>query len=318
MSSVQIDFWNVGQGDGSTITLPDGSLIVIDVGPLGSSLSKWLSDRRNSYRIKRLILTHNDSDHIGGLEAIVNASNVTIDKANFLVDCHEKTTHCRLLESIKKKQPEIKRLECESGQPYSFERWDNYELSLRYPSMEDNVPSSTSNQTSGILVLSYLGRDCISWGADNDLSTISKYVAKDVDMQFGPHHGAPQDFPGEESKSALAQLSPKRCFLSVASKNRYKHPLKDFIKSLRKIDCIPMCSQLTKRCSHELFLKGQEIHNSAGLYLLPLPNPPNIQCWGHVRFFLNDGNFEFHKYSQATEEKIAKLGDITACSKHCK
>ena len=39
---VQIDFWNVGQGDASTIVFPDKKLVVIDVGPFNSSISRCI------------------------------------------------------------------------------------------------------------------------------------------------------------------------------------------------------------------------------------------------------------------------------------
>ena len=48
---VQIDFWNVGQGDASSIILPDNKLILIDVGPINSTLSRWLNSTPGQHKV---------------------------------------------------------------------------------------------------------------------------------------------------------------------------------------------------------------------------------------------------------------------------
>src|SRR5258708_8392617 len=64
-----VDFWDVGQGDCSVIRLPDGSLIIIDVGPRTTPLIDWLQEKPR--RIHSVVITHNDADHAGGLPALV-------------------------------------------------------------------------------------------------------------------------------------------------------------------------------------------------------------------------------------------------------
>ena len=69
-TAVVVDFWNVGQGDATSIKLPSGELILIDVGPKNSTLSQWLRSGQRG-RIRDIILTHNDADHAGALPEIV-------------------------------------------------------------------------------------------------------------------------------------------------------------------------------------------------------------------------------------------------------
>ena len=70
--SLQIDLWDVGQGDCTVIKLPSGKLLIIDVGPRGSPLVDWLNERRNeAVRIEGIVLTHNDADHAGALPSII-------------------------------------------------------------------------------------------------------------------------------------------------------------------------------------------------------------------------------------------------------
>ena len=309
---VQIDFWNVGQGDASTITFSNGAIVVIDVGPFNSSISRWLANQKKTCHIENLILTHNDADHIGGLETIVNAQYVTIGTAYMLQDCHLHGEIIKIATLLRKKARNIKRLECEKGGKLTIANVDNYSLELRYPSPEDNFLTASNNETSGIIVLSYNGVDCISWGADNTLQTMTQHIASNVAMQFGPHHGAPQDSK-TKIPSALQKLDPQRCYISVGTKNRHKHPAPKFLKSLCHIGCFPMCSQVTKHCSKELYLNNTSIYDSCAQYALPPPASSAISCWGHVRFYLRAGMFELDYVSQQVSKKIRELSCSTAC-----
>ena len=309
---VQIDFWNVGQGDASTITFSNGAIVVIDVGPFNSSISRWFANQNKPSRIEHLILTHNDADHVGGLEAIVNAQNVTIGTAYMLHDCHSRVDIKKQVMLLSKKASHIKRLECEKGGKLTIANVDNYSLELRYPSPEDNLSTVSSNKTSGIVVLTYFDKDIISWGADNTLQTMTQHIDSNVSMQFGPHHGAPQDSKAN-ILSALQKLNPRRCYISVGTKNRHKHPAPKFLKSLCHIGCFPMCSQVTKHCSEELYLNNTSIYDSCAQYALPPPASSAISCWGHVRFYLRAGIFELDYVSQQVSKKIRELSCSTAC-----
>jgi len=79
-----VDFWDVGQGDCSVITLPDKSLIVIDVGPRTTPLVDWLNERPR--QIHSVVITHNDDDHAGGLPSLVKLAGVTIGTVYMLSD----------------------------------------------------------------------------------------------------------------------------------------------------------------------------------------------------------------------------------------
>ena len=62
----EVVFWDVGQGDATSICLPNGEYMLIDTGPISGSIGanplvQWIRGRR----IKFIIATHNDLDHIG-------------------------------------------------------------------------------------------------------------------------------------------------------------------------------------------------------------------------------------------------------------
>lgn len=61
----EVVFWDVGQGDATTIKLPDGSYILIDAGPAtqkGNPLPGWFR-RMGEPPIKLAVVTHSHMDH---------------------------------------------------------------------------------------------------------------------------------------------------------------------------------------------------------------------------------------------------------------
>jgi beta-lactamase superfamily II metal-dependent hydrolase len=66
-----VRFIDVGQGDATLIQTPDGTVILVDGGPLDSTpaIHAALAERGIN-RIDRVVVTHTDADHLGGLAAL--------------------------------------------------------------------------------------------------------------------------------------------------------------------------------------------------------------------------------------------------------
>ena len=71
-----VHFIDVGQGDSILIQAPDGSSILIDGGEAGSGALSYLQRQKIS-KLDLIILTHPDSDHLGGIVEILNTLKVT-------------------------------------------------------------------------------------------------------------------------------------------------------------------------------------------------------------------------------------------------
>ena len=71
-SDYYVSYIDVGQGSSSYVQLPDGKNMLIDGGDkeFGETVAEFL-DERNVKQIDYLIATHSDSDHIGGLNYIL-------------------------------------------------------------------------------------------------------------------------------------------------------------------------------------------------------------------------------------------------------
>ena len=71
-SAYSVSYIDVGQGNSSYVELPDGKNVLIDGGDIeyGETVANFLNDR-NVSSIDYLIATHADSDHIGGLNHVL-------------------------------------------------------------------------------------------------------------------------------------------------------------------------------------------------------------------------------------------------------
>ncbi len=68
-AQLNVHFVNVGQGDAIYVEFPDGTNALIDGGPSGASITKFLKDTGVT-KIDRVALTHPHSDHYRGLKKV--------------------------------------------------------------------------------------------------------------------------------------------------------------------------------------------------------------------------------------------------------
>ena len=294
MEPLTVDFWNVGQGDATSIVRPDGSWDVIDVGAANDSqLAHYLMQQKEVF-IQNLILTHNDNDHIGALTAILEMEQVKIDKVFFLQDSH--APNSIPLEKIFLKAKRVERLEV-SGEKscHVIDSLDeNYRLVLKYPDFKANQKANSrglSNDTSAIICLQYSNqredandddqnwRDIAIWAADNRISNVADRCDSDASLLTGPHHGAPQDSQEKVFHKNISRLHPRQAILSFGRMNGYQHPNGDYIRMLVEEGAEIKCLQCARKCypneRKEPVFCGDAIY---GMY-----SPDLNACHGHIR-----------------------------------
>ena len=283
-SKIDVDFWNVGQGDASSFRRPDRSWDIIDVGPVNSQLCQYFAIlSHSSERIHALVLTHNDGDHVGGLTSLLNIPNLVIEKVFLLKDMYEIRKNPIFRQLIKKVGAKnIYRLERE-GEDKPIDVFDDYTLVVKYPRVADNLTAAKSNDTSGILSLTWNDQDVIVWGGDNKIHTILEHVSPNMPMLFGPHHGGPQDYKNERFDGDVLALAPQKAILSFATENTYHHPRPKYMSALKQSKCQMICIQRCKRCKSE---KCFPLVDGDGYYKLPSPRE-GTPCHGHVRVIVN-------------------------------
>jgi Predicted hydrolase (metallo-beta-lactamase superfamily) len=314
----EVTFWDVGQGDATSIKLPDGRFVLIDTGPFSNNpLVSWFLQDVSARRIEAIAVTHNDADHVGGLHKLAGHETLVINQV-FLV--HDPKTRnddndgrfsdlLRPLRARKHGRTITRTLERDRV----IAEDNTLRLIARHPDFIASQDARTPNQASSVLSLERKEDNSILviWGGDALLKTICTiYSGRQSTVLMGPHHGAPQDRPrnSQSFSGLLEEISPQTIFISVGNRNRHRHPARDYVVGATKIGTVVCCSQITEQC-----LKIGEIYKPVfqGNGRLGLPAPSGaIPCRGAMRIRVNAGGVipdaDQEKWTYALTEKVSR------------
>jgi len=190
-----VHFPAVGQGSACLVQWPDGRNWLIDGGPPGNAVLRWLR-RQGIRRLDRVILTHPDSDHLGGLLPVT--ASLQIDEIWISRPPVNNQTQFRTLVSTAQKR-EI-----------PLHQWD-----------VDKVGNGSDNDT-GLVVTIRHGSHRILLLGDISQNTEARLAARmpTVTAVQIAHHGSNTSSHPELIKRSQA----KWAFIQVGKGNRYGHP----------------------------------------------------------------------------------------------
>ena len=215
---------DVGQGDSILIQTPNAKNILVDGGDDNSHyiVSNYLKNQ-NVKNIDYIIATHFDSDHIGGLDNIIDKFNVS----NIYAPNYESDTlsYKNLITSCSNKNLNIKYLS--NGDFINIE--DDINLMVLGPSYIQDE----NNLNSIIFKIDYRNKSFLFTGdaeASNELSIINSYNLNDIDFLKVGHHGSSSSTTSEFVK----EISPDVAVISCGYKNQYGHPHKSTLDNLEK------------------------------------------------------------------------------------
>ena len=215
---------DVGQGDSILIQTPNSKNILIDGGDDNSYniVSSYLK-KQNVKRIDYIIATHFDSDHIGGLDNIIDKFNVS----NIYAPNYESDTvsYQNLISSCVNKNLNLQYLK--EGDFINIE--DNINLTVLAPSyiQEEN------NLNSIVFRIDYKNKSFLFTGdaeASNEMSIINSYELNDIDFLKVGHHGSSSSTTSE----FIEEVSPDVAVISCGYKNQYGHPHRSTLDTLEK------------------------------------------------------------------------------------
>jgi beta-lactamase superfamily II metal-dependent hydrolase len=257
------------------------------------------------------VLTHNDSDHVGALPALVGAFMDRIQSLHMLVDrptnnaIFDKTFRCAL-EGERKGLYKITRLEI--GSTVWKDSNSNAELVPVFPTMSGNILATAPNITSGILCLRLNGKTEILWPGDSTLARVANECKGSLPhVMFGPHHGAPADYKKALAVDSLKAISPCNAFISVATKNRYSHPRPKYLQRLERGGCHVLCSELTVACDRAAVRNQRSVMvNHLVLGLRP-PRKPGVTCRGIWQITWNGKEFVSDGFDSEHLRRIENL-----------
>lgn len=227
--NASVHFIDVGQGD-SVLIQSDGKTVLIDAGEnnKGDDVLSYL-ETLGIHSLDYVIGTHAHSDHIGGLDTVINSIEV---KNVLLYDLPEKhipstKTYIDLLKAIDNNNVNL--ISAKAGEEISL---GDGKIEILGPVSEKyndlNDFSIVCNFTFGEKTFLFMGDSEIA--AEIDLINYSSNLSADV-LKVG-HHGSRYSCCNE----FLDAVNPSVAVISVGKSNSYNHPHDETINALTQRD----------------------------------------------------------------------------------
>jgi len=225
---LEVNFFDVGQGDAIFIETSFRHQILIDGGPssvilekLAESLPFW--DRS----IDLIILTHPEHDHLAGLIEVLKRYKVENILWTGVVRGTAEYKEWQKL--IKNEGAKIKI--AQAGQLIDF---GNQSMEVLYPfeNLEDKIVKNTNNTS--IIAKLIFGTNSFLFTGDAYKSVEKKFIESDVDLDSDVlkvgHHGSKTS----NSEAFIKQVSPEIAVISAGKDNPYHHPHQETLDTLEK------------------------------------------------------------------------------------
>lgn len=238
---LKISFINVGQGDSTLIQTPEGKNILIDCGQYsekeinGRKIIFNASERyiipflkhNGVNKIDVLILTHPDSDHIGGANSIIE--NFDVNEIWDSGQQDDSKMYSSLFESILKHNIPIK----------IVNKNDNYNeknLSLKVINQinSNNLDEKSYNNNNAIVLKLTYKQKSFLFTADiekeQEQSLLDNKADVTADILKVAHHGS----KSSSTENFIIKVKPNTAVISVGKNNLYHHPSNSVLDTLNK------------------------------------------------------------------------------------
>lgn len=220
-----VRFMDVGQGD-SILISSNGYYALIDFGNQSDFGTELLDDLKalGVNRLDCAILSHYDTDHVGGGSKIIGAIET---KYAVLPEQDDRSDNsyddfCYALEESK--------TEIYTAKPGMVINIGDFEITV----LAYNRDAKNSNDKS-VVVMAKIGTKKFLFtgdaGAEIEAQMLADNINVDCDVYKAAHHGSRNSNTEEFVKAA----SPKYAVLSVGSSNSYGHPHTEVIDILEKV-----------------------------------------------------------------------------------
>ena len=225
---LEVNFFDVGQGDTVFIETPQRHRILIDGGPSSIILEKLSKEMSFWDRtIDLIILTHPEADHLSGLNEVLKRYKVeNILWTGIVRDTAEYKEWLKLINEGK-----AKIFLAKDGQKISTR---NVFLELLFPF--ENLEGKEFNDSNNTSIVGKLVFSDISFLFTGDIykevekELIDGGVDVDSDILKISHHGSKTS----TSEEFLKEVSPEIAVISVGKNNSYNHPHQEVLEVLSK------------------------------------------------------------------------------------
>ena len=215
--TLRVNYIDVGQGDSIFIELPNKETMLIDAGEAyeADNVINYIKNLGIS-KIDYIVGTHPHTDHIGGLEEVIN----TFDVGSIYMPKATSTskTYLDLLTTISDKGLKVKN--AKSGVVVL----DENDLKLEFIAPNSDSYSELNNY-SAVLNLTYLDNKFLFMGDAETLSEDEVTCDVDADVIKVGHHGS----DSSSSVEFVKKVSPEYDIIMVGEGNSYNHPYQSII-----------------------------------------------------------------------------------------
>jgi len=222
LPDLQLLVFDVGQGTAILVRTPHHQLLY-DTGPLytenfdaGSGIIVPYLHSQGLQSLDRLIVSHNDQDHSGGLQGVLATTKV---KQLLLGEPDKFKT------SIEKN--------CHEQFPWE---WDGVRFSfITWPP----IPAAKANNHSCVLLIEYRDQKILLAGdieKEVEHQLLAQQSLSAVDILLVPHHGSRTS----STFGFVDQVKPRYAIYSAGFRNQHGHPHKDVAARYTKVGSIPL------------------------------------------------------------------------------
>lgn len=224
--TLQIDMLDVGQGDAILLRSPAGKTVLIDGGTGEVSVPPML-DALGVRSLDLVIATHPHADHIGGLDAVLEAMPVRIFLDSGQV--HTTATYNDLMDLVE--QQGMTYRTAHQGQVFNLD--DGITIELLGP--PDNLLSGTRSDLNSNSVVARVthDEDCFLFTGDAEEPTERLLLQRGIapcGVLKVAHHGSSHS----TTDAWLRSVQPEIALISVGEGNRYGHPAEETLDRLER------------------------------------------------------------------------------------
>lgn len=228
--ALEVNFFDVGQGDAILIKTPDHQRILIDGGPSSAVVNK-LGENLPFYdkKIDLIILTHPHADHLDGLIEVLKRYEVK--KILSTGATHTTPDYLAWLEEIKKQNVPMEI--AAAGQTIDF--GGGVKIEIFYPKENLAGKSAENLNNTSIVAKLIFGQTSFLFTGDAETEAEDELIGGGTDLKADvlkvAHHGS----KNATSQNFLEKVQPKFAVISVGADNQFGHPNAMTMKRLENI-----------------------------------------------------------------------------------
>lgn len=226
LQKLYVHYIDVGQGDSIFIQLPNDETMLIDAGEndVGNAVCDYIISRGET-RIDYLVGTHPHSDHIGGLDTVIE--NLDIGTLYLPDVSHNTKTFLDVVQAAKKKGVRAQKAKAD----VSVVETESLKVRFLSPVLEEY---DEMNDYSAVVSVIY-GDDAFLFMGDAEY-TVENQLRQSVSaydvLKIG-HHGSNTS----STANFLKAIKPQYAVISCGTDNSYGHPAQNVLNRLERFGC---------------------------------------------------------------------------------